>query len=65
MIKLIQGVLDIDACQTNLDEFKSLLDARPELRETGAGSLQAFFNARMNLLLLMGESFGPGMWPAH
>jgi hypothetical protein len=42
-----------------------LLESNLELNETGAGSLQEFFNARPNLLLLMGESFGRRMWPKH
>jgi hypothetical protein len=65
MIKLRPGSLNLGLCQTNLDEFKELLDTRREIEETGRGSLQESFNSRMNLLLLMGESFGPGMCPAH
>jgi hypothetical protein len=65
MIKLRQGSLDLALCQANLNEFKDLLDTRQEIEETGSGSLQEFFTSRMSLLLLMGESFGAGLWPAQ
>ena len=65
MIKLIGGRLDLDVCQSDLDAFRTLLDANVELEETGAGSLQEFFGTRLNLLLLMGSVYGPAMWPTH
>lgn len=53
------------ASENELTEFKAFLDANHELEETGVGSLQEFFDARLNLLLLMGDVFGPAMHPTH
>lgn len=65
MIKLEPGTLDLAQCEKSLDEYEDFLNATKEIEETGLGSLQEFFEKRLDLLLLMGDMFGPGFWPTH
>lgn len=65
MIKLEPGTFDLAQCEKSLNEYGDFLNAKIEIEETGLGSLQEFFEQRLNLLLLMGDMFGPGFWPTH
>ena len=63
MIVMDDGVLELGRCKVQLDELEAFLAANVELKETKAGGLQEFFDARLDLLLLLGDVFGPGFWP--
>lgn len=61
MITMTAKKLDWTQVKTDLDALEKLLRDNDELEETGSGSLQEFFTARPNLLLLMGRAFCPGL----
>lgn len=64
MIVMDDGVWRYDRLQAQVAELASFLADNPELNEAKAGGLQEFFDARLDLLLLLGDSFGPGFTPA-
>lgn len=61
MITMKSGRLDLQEADADIKAFEKLLKDHQELEETGAGSLQEFFTARPNLLLLMGQTFCIGL----
>jgi hypothetical protein len=64
MILLNDGSLDLMKSEVQLNELEDFLATNPELHETKAGGLQEFFDQRLDLLLLLGDVFGAGFWPA-
>lgn len=64
MIAMIEAKLNLRQLHDDLAALDKLLLDNAELNETGPGSLQQFFTARPNLLLLMAHAFCPGLLPA-
>lgn len=54
MITLFPHKFDIQECERELQELKTLLTKNLEIAETGKNGLQKFFSDRPNLILLLG-----------
>lgn len=64
MIVMDDGVWRIHRLKAQVEQLADFLANNAELGETRAGGLQEFFDSRLDLLLLLGDTFGPGFAPA-
>lgn len=64
MISMIPKKMSLQQVKNDLIAFDTLLKDNLELEETGSGSLQEFFKAHPDLLLLIGSALGGGLVPA-